>query len=210
MHTGASQESSAKLKARSRHRFVKAVMGSDWGFTKEDVLLTFKTLISPIFSNVAPVWFPLRTSLQKPVDSLQKVQNAILRTITGCHAAASQQHLHDECKILPVHDHLKLQLLANTRQVGHPSHNITSRLPGPRPDRKATLQCCYLDDIKPHLTAAGTISDYDYKKSIKTLHTEAVSAALASAPPNRVLGTQPPEISSTEASLPRKARTTLS
>ena len=82
MHTGASQESSAKSKASSRHCIVKAVMGADWGFTKEDGLLTFKTLISPIFSNVAPVWLPLRLSLQKPVDSLQKVQNAVQRTIT--------------------------------------------------------------------------------------------------------------------------------
>jgi hypothetical protein len=36
MHAGAAQESSAKTKASSRHQIIKAVMGSDWGFTKED------------------------------------------------------------------------------------------------------------------------------------------------------------------------------
>jgi hypothetical protein len=213
MHTGATQEASAKTKSGSRLRIVKVVMGADWGFTKEDGLLTYKTLISPVFSNVAPVWLPLRSSLKHPVASLQKVQNAALRMITGSHAAASEQHLHDECKILPVYEHLKLQccqFLVNTRQVDHPSHKITGRPPGPRPNRKATLQHCYGNEISSLLTPSGTISNYNYKKAIKTLHTEAVAAALASAPPNRVLGTRPPEISATESSLPRVARTTLS
>ena len=213
MHTGATQEASAKSKGSGRLRIIKAVMGADWGLTKEDGLLTYKALISPVFSNVAPVWVPLRSSLKHPVASLQKLQNAALRTITGSHAAASEQHLHDECKMLPVHEHLNLQcrqFLANTRQVGHPSHEVTSRPPGPRPNMKATLQHCYGNDIDHLLTTHGTISDYDYKKAIKTLHTEAVSATLASAPLNRVLGARPPEISPTETSLPRVARTTLS
>jgi hypothetical protein len=47
-----------------------------------------------------PLWMPLRASLKHPVPNLQSVQNASLRTVTGCHAAASQQHLHDECRVL--------------------------------------------------------------------------------------------------------------
>ena len=48
-----------------------------------------------------------------------------------------------------------------------------------------------------------------YKKVLKTLHTEAVSATLQSYQPNRILATQPPEINPEELKLSRKERTSL-
>jgi hypothetical protein len=45
---------------------------------------------------------------------------------------------------------------------------------------------------------------------MKTLHTEAVAIALSTAGPNRLLGTRPPAVDPSEATLPRVTGSTLS
>jgi hypothetical protein len=187
-------------------------MGADWGFSKEDGLLTYRALISPVLGYAAPVWLPARSLLKHPVAPLYAVQNAALRSITGCHAASSVQHLHDECEMLQVFDHLAMQssqFLANTRQPNHPSHAITSRPPGPRPDRKPTLQRAFRKVVEPFSTD-GVIQPVSYKRAIGSIHTNAVKGALAKRAPNRVLGVIPPKIHQSEATLPRFFRTTMS
>jgi hypothetical protein len=84
-------------------------MKDSWGLRKEDGLLTFKILIIPLFTYLAPIWYPLRSKLASPVLPFQKLQNTALRTVTECHAAASEQQLYEQCKVLPVKDHLELQ-----------------------------------------------------------------------------------------------------
>jgi hypothetical protein len=155
---------------------------------------------------------PVRNSLKYPAPNLQLVQNAALRTITGCHAAASIQHLHDRCQILPVHKHVSMQyrqFLANTRQRHHPSSEVTSCPPGHRPNRKPILQYSFGSEIQRFKTD-GAIPQIAYKRAVKTLHTEADAAALRSAGPNRVLGARPPVFDSSEKTLPWGTGTTLS
>jgi hypothetical protein len=154
-HTFTPHVKSQSAKARSRLCIAKAVMGANWSSSKEDGLLTYRTLISPVLGYAAPVWLPARSLLKHPVAPLQAVQNSALRSITGCHAASSVQHLHDECEMLQVFDHLAMQssqFLANTRQPNLPSHDITSRPPGPRPDRKPTLQRAFGKVVEPFST----------------------------------------------------------
>jgi hypothetical protein len=166
-------------------------MGSEWGFCLEDGVLTYKALIQSVLGFRAPVWYPLRTSLKHPVAPLQVVQNACLCAITGCHASTSGQHLHNECQMLQVQDHLDMQcsqFLLDTRQVDHPSHSITSGPPGPRPSRKSTLQHRFNKDIEQFVNDNGEIFPSDYKKASKQIHTNAVASALEKREVNPVLG----------------------
>ena len=213
MHTGTPHLNVGKTKGCAKVKILKAAQGSDFGLSKEDGLLTYKALVSPVLGFGGPLWFPLRSPLKNPVAQLQTVQNPALRSVTGCHAAASQQHLLDECQVLSVYDHVAMQcrqFLANTRQAHHPSNEVTSRPPGLRPNRKPTLQHCFGRDIERFVSEDGNISQFNYKRAVKELHKEAVSAALESAGPNRLLGTRPPLINPAEASLSRPFRTTLS
>jgi hypothetical protein len=206
LHTLTPHVDIAKSKGLSRVPIIKAVMGSDWGFCLEDGVLTYKALIQPVLGFGAPVWYPLQTSLKHPVAPLQVVQNACLCAIMGCHTSTSVQHLHDESRMLQVQDQLDIQcsqFLLNTRQVDHPSHSITSRPPGPRPSRKSTLQHQFSKNIEQFVNANNKISSFDYKKATKQIHTNAVASALEKREVNPVLGTPPPEVHPSEATLPR-------
>jgi hypothetical protein len=148
---------------------------------------------------------PVRNSLKHLVPNLQLVQNAALCTITGCHSAASTQHLHDDCQILPVHKHISMQccqFLANTRQRHYPSKEVMSRPPGRWPNRKATLQHSFGSEVQ-RFEADGAIPQIAYKRAVKTLHTEAIAAALSTAGPNRVLGARPTVVDPFDATLPQ-------
>jgi hypothetical protein len=154
-HTFTPHVKSQSAKACKKLNIIKAVMGSNWGFTKEYGILTYKALIAPLLSYAAPVWLPARSLLKHPIDPLQSVQNAALWAVTGCHAASAVQHLHDECEMLQVYDHLSMQcsqFLANARQPAHPSHNVTSHPAGRRPDRKPTIQHKFNQVVEQYTT----------------------------------------------------------
>jgi hypothetical protein len=210
-HNGSYHEDTLATKGPGRLPIVKAVSSSKSGFSKEDGLIAYKAFIPPIFSSGAPVWFPIRSKLKEPVKQLQVIQNDALRAITGNHSAASIQHLHDECKILPVKEHLSMQcaqFLVSSRHPCHPSHEVTGRLPGVRPDMKPTLQRCF-GQVTEKYALDGTISELSLKRAIKEIHTDAVSAYLEGRVPNCVLGTLALEVHPDEALLPRIYRTTM-
>ena len=77
-------------------------MGQD----KETLLLTYNSIIKTILSYASPIWYPevSKTNL----DKLQIIQNKALRIATGCVLKSDIQHLHSECKVLPVADHLRV------------------------------------------------------------------------------------------------------
>jgi hypothetical protein len=107
-HNGSHHEDALAAKGCGWLPIVKAVSGPKSGFSKEYSLIAHKAFIPPIFSSGAPIWFPIRSKLKEPVKQLQVIQNDALRAITGNHSAASIQHLHDKCKILPVKEHLSM------------------------------------------------------------------------------------------------------
>ena len=89
------------------------------------------------------IWSPLGCSTS--IRKLQVMQNAVLRTATGCTQDINIRHLHDETLILPIHEHLQLHAsqykqktpikryfpaslvapLPNSEQTNHPSSNHT-------------------------------------------------------------------------------------
>jgi hypothetical protein len=202
-------------KGSQRIKLMKAVSGTDWGHDKETLLITYRALVESVFTFNAPIWFP--NSKPSNIQKLQLIQNVAMRLITGCHKAASIAHLHAESKLLPVAEHLTMlcvQFLARCLSPVHPSHRTVLLPPGPRKNLqgrplKETLSSRFHADLVPYLQD-GILPSIIYNRTKDAIHTAAVRDYLASAPPNKVLGTRPPDIHPSEESLPRICRTTLS
>jgi hypothetical protein len=186
---------------------MKAVSCSSWGQDKETLLTTYKALVHPLLEYVVAIWQPnvSPTSILR----LQRVQNSALRMVTGCHMRTSIDHLHAECKILKVDQHIDLlasQFLANALTPDHPSHGVTLPL-GPR-SKKHTLYSKNIATVSPFLQD-GIILPSNYKKVVSSLHTAAVSAALHASAPNKLLGVHPPDVNPEEETLSRPHRCVL-
>jgi hypothetical protein len=194
-------------KACQRLNILRAMSGSAWGHDEQTLIITYKALIESVLSYSCAVWFPNTkpTNIQK----LQFVRNSAMQLITGCHKAAIINHFHSETKFMPVAAHLSMlctKFLASCLCTSHPSHNVVKLPPGPRcnaPGRplKETLFSKFGYAAAPFL-CEGIDLECDYKKTKYDIHTLAVSAAIAVAKPNRVLGTRPPKIHPSECDLP--------
>ena len=180
--------------------------------------MTYKALILPIINYGCVVWYPMSPSGK--IEELQRIQNSALRIATGCHLKTDIHHLHDECKMLPVKDHLNMlccQFLASSLRPVHPSYNVVRSVPARRMRNqtsrdftfKNTLYTLFSDKILPFLVN-GDIPEHNYKQVIKSIHTIYVSESVNAMRPNVVLGTRPPPTNVEEIELPRSARTALS
>ena len=198
-------------KASSRLKVLRALSDSDFGKDKECLLITFKTFLRPLFDYAAPVVFPNMSPTS--ILRLQRIQNKALRLITGCHTAAAVDHLHDECRVLPVKEHMRLlsaQFLAGALSPSHPSHKWVT---GPQGRRrmKETLRTKVFEDVRPYTKADGTIAAGDVREVQNRIHTDIAGSTIAGLAPNRVLNARPPlqGINKSEVSLDRKTRVTL-
>ena len=179
-------------RASSRLQVLKALAGTSWGQDKETIMLTFQSLIKPILSYAAPVWFP--ATCRTNIDRLQRVQNQALRIASGSLLKADIQHLHSETSTLPLADHLKMlcaQFLAGALRPEHPSHTLVTQDPGPRP-RIPLLQSTFQPAVAEFLEGDGTTDPANHRATIKGIHTAAVASHLAGRAPNRVLQRQAP------------------
>ena len=121
----------------------------------------------------APVWFPNASNVRR----LQTIQNSALEVVTGCHAAASAEHVHIECKMLPVAESLAMacsQFLAGALVPSHPSHGIVTLDSGPRP-MKNTIQSLFLPSIA-HLLHQGLTLPGEFRRVLTAVHSETVSS----------------------------------
>jgi hypothetical protein len=75
------QHALSKIPAKAK--VVKATMGPDWGFSMEEGLLTYRAIVEPTITNGFPIWMPILKNSW--IEELQRAQNAMLRTNTGCH-----------------------------------------------------------------------------------------------------------------------------
>ena len=132
-----------------------------------------------------------------------------LRTATGCLRKTDIGHLHTECKLLKVEQHnvlLAKQFYLATKQTNHANFSIPFT-PPPR-IMKPSLATKYEDSIS-HLFTDNVNSSAQHKIGLNTLHTEAVAASIAQAPPNKVILRAAPEVNAEEKKLPRSSRVTL-
>jgi hypothetical protein len=198
------------VRLANRLQILKALAGTSWGQQKETLLITFKCLILSIINYAAPIWFP--NASKTSIATLQIIQNAALRIVTGNLKMSSVDHLHAETKVLKVGPHLEMlcsQFLANALQDLHVSHQVVIQPQGPR-KMKETLYSRNINFVAKHLSD-GKIPPAKYKQVIKSIHCAAVAKAVCDASLNEVLEAWPPtEIDPLEATLPRVTRTTLS
>ena len=157
---------------------------------------------------VSYVWSPIASSTS--INKLQVMQNAALRTATGCTQDTNIQHLHDETLPLPIHEHLQLHASQYKQKTQHPSHTLnkhTIYFYTPRLLKNPNFNNGrYTTNIptNPH-----TVTTTDLKTNMHHIHTSIVSRYLATRGNNKILHTPPPHTSISEERLPRLTRRTL-
>ena len=80
-------------------------------------MATYKAVMKPALEYASSMWSPLVSS--SSINKLQVMQNAALRTATGCTQDTNIQHLLAEILILPIHEYLQLHASQYNRK-----HNI--------------------------------------------------------------------------------------
>ena len=83
-------------------------------------MATYKAVMRPALEYASPIWSPLAALTS--INKLQVMQNAVLRTATGCTQDTNIQHLYDETLTLPIHEHLQLHVSQYKQKTQHPSH----------------------------------------------------------------------------------------
>ena len=80
-------------------QIIKALTATGWGKQKETLMATYKAVMRPALEYAPSVWSPIASSTS--INKLQVMQNAALRTATGCTQDTNIHHLHDETLTLP-------------------------------------------------------------------------------------------------------------
>ena len=140
-----------------------------------------------------------------------KVQNRALRIVTSCHSNTPISQLHHETVTPLVRDHLEMlsaQFLLSSSRLLHPCHQVVQEPPGRRP-MKATLASKHSARVGLHLTS-GVLDPALYGAALKSIHTDAVNRTIASLNDNVLLDAPFPPIASSEKSLTRLQRSSLS
>ena len=89
-------------------QIIKALTATGWGKQKETLMATYKAVMRPALEYASSIWSPLASSTS--INKRQVMQNAALKTATGCTQDTDIQHMHDETVILPIHEHLQLHV----------------------------------------------------------------------------------------------------
>jgi hypothetical protein len=85
-------------------KVIKVMTNPDSGLSMEDALMTYRPTVEAVIGYLNPIIKPIVSKTW--IAKLQAAQNQALRHVTGCHAATSMDHLHQECKLMPVDQHL--------------------------------------------------------------------------------------------------------
>ena len=83
-------------------------------------MATYKKVMRSALEYASSIWSPLASSTS--INKLQVMQNAALRTATGCTQNTIIQYLHDQTLTLPIHEHLQLHASQYKQKIQHPSH----------------------------------------------------------------------------------------
>jgi hypothetical protein len=198
-----------QTKLQKRNNLLKKLAGSTWGKDHETLNMTYKAIGQSLTNYCSPIWTP--NLKQCNWDKLQSAQNSALRIVTGCVQMTPINHLHQECKVMPVKDHnemLSQQFLLATQKPNHPNYIDLNATP-PARQMKETLKSRFGDKISNILPNEG-LDDSSYKTKLKEIHTKEVKSSIQQLGDNQILQRPPPNINESEKKLNRKARTTLS
>ena len=81
-------------------QIIKPLTATGWGKQKT-LMATYKAVMRAALEYASSVWSTIASSTS--INKLQVMQNAALRTATGCTQDTNIQHLHDETLTLPIH-----------------------------------------------------------------------------------------------------------
>ena len=133
------------------------------------------------------------------------MQNATLRTATGCTQGTNLQHLNDKTLTLPMHEHLQLHT-PSIHRIPYTSLQHTSTLQG---SKMHYLQQRPLHNKLPTDPHPHTVTKSNIRTNMCHIHRSIVSMHLATKGNNKILRTPPPHIISSEEILCRLTRHTL-
>ena len=85
---------SISVQAHTPLQMIKALTATGWGKQKETLMATYKVVMRPALEYAPSIWSPLASPTS--INTLQVMQNAALRTATGCTQDTNIQHLHDK------------------------------------------------------------------------------------------------------------------
>ena len=106
------------VQAHTPLQIIKALTATGWGQQKETLMATYKAVMRPALEYASSVCLPIASTTS--VNKLQVMQNASLRTATGCTQYTNTQHLHDETLTLPIHE----RSMAHNTNKKHNIHPI--------------------------------------------------------------------------------------
>ena len=110
------------VQAHKPLQMIKALTATGWGAQKETLMATYKAVMRPALEYASSIWSPLASSTS--INKLQVMQNAAVRTATGCTQDTNLQHLHDETLIFHIHEHLQLHASQYKQKTQHPSYPL--------------------------------------------------------------------------------------
>ena len=195
-------------KAKKTLNLLKLLTSTHWGKSKETLITTYKTLLLLIIEYANTIWSPIISSTS--LNKFQKIQNAALRTITGCTLDTNTQHLHSETKIFPLQNHLKLHASQLTQKAFNPTHSLhplTTQEAHPKYKKQSTFN----NNINYTLNipfSTQTTSHTQIKNKMKTILTKIVHDYISSTH-NKTLSKQPSPIHESETTLDHHTRRTL-
>ena len=196
-----------KARVQERNNILKALAGTSWGQDKETLTTTYKTISQSIINYGTPIYTP--NLKETHWNSLQVAQNDALRIASGCVKKSPIDHLHNECKIMPVKDHCEMlskQFLLNTQNPNHPNQiNLQEK---PSRITKDTLESRFGSEISNLLPETG-VNDDNKKQLLRRIHTESVTSVINNSRINPLINERNPSVHQDEKRLPRKSRVTL-
>ena len=185
------------VQAHNPLQMIKALTATGWGKQKETLMATYELFVRPAMEYASSIWSPLASSTS--INKLQVLQNAALRTATGCTQDTNIQHMHDTSHTLaPTARRVTIQ--TKTQHPSHPFHKHTTYFNTPR-----LKKCTIFNNGRSTTnipTDPHTITTTDIKTNMRHIHTSIVSRHLAIRSNNKILRTPPPHISSSEEILP--------
>ena len=99
-HTHSTHTHSISVQIHKPLQMIKALTATGWGKQKETLMATYKAIMRSALEYASSIWSHLASSTS--INKLQVMQNAALRTVTGCTQNTNIQHLHDQTLILIV------------------------------------------------------------------------------------------------------------
>ena len=94
------------VQAHKLLQMIKTLTATGCGNQKETLMATYKAVLRPALEYASSIWSPLASSTS--INKLHAMQNAALRTDTGCTQDINIQYMHDETLPLSIHEHIQL------------------------------------------------------------------------------------------------------